>query len=104
MEEIKKLKPLRTRHVRAVLGSLPATIDETYNRLLRQLDGSQQEAIAALQWLAFSRHPLQVEELAEACIIEPETEPQVDDKERFPPREILEISSSLATETLRMER
>lgn len=94
---------MRTRQIRAALESLPVTLDETYDRLLRNLENCQQEALTLLQWLCFARRPLRIEELAEACIITPEVDKEVDEDDRFSPEEIIEILKSLVTTTSKLE-
>src|SRR5438045_346050 len=94
-----ELKFMRPRDVRIVLKSLPKNLDETYERILVNIDQRyHQEAFAALRWLAFSERPLRIEEIAEACIVDPENE-LVDHENRFPPRGIFEILSILITES-----
>ena len=52
------------------LKNLPETLDDTYARILTEIDKSDlQEARSALQWLAFSNRPLRVEEVAEAAVV-----------------------------------
>jgi hypothetical protein len=64
------------------------SIDAQYHR----------EAIAALQWLAFSEQPLSIEELAEAAVINLKADPPFAPEERLSdPRDILQILSSLVT-------
>ncbi|KAI9847491.1 MAG: hypothetical protein M1837_002392 [Sclerophora amabilis] len=104
IESLKKLKFMRPRDIKTVLNSLPKTLDETYDRILMGIDQAYyQEAVIALQWLAFSTGPLRIEELAEACVVNPDTQPQVDFGNRFPARGIFEVLSSLVTENVRPE-
>jgi ankyrin repeat protein len=80
------------------LEELPQTLDETYQRILLSIDDKYQpEARRALVWLAFSERPLSIEELAEASIIDPQSEPPFDPDERLhdPCNDILEILGSL---------
>ena len=54
------------RNVRAILSKLPQTLDETYERLLRDIhDDNKEHARRLLHCLAVSVRPLRVEELAE---------------------------------------
>ena len=79
------------------LGSLPKTLDETYERVLTGIDDSDRElAIVAFQWLAFSARPLRLDELAEALAVRPGST-QMDNL--FTPQDILTICSSLVTLT-----
>ncbi|KAI9666565.1 MAG: hypothetical protein M1821_004501 [Bathelium mastoideum] len=102
IEELKKLKLMRPRYVQSVLRSLPPTLDETYERILVGLESCHQEALTALTWLAFTKECLTVEELAEACIIEPDRSTPIINEERFPPEEILQVLSSLVVENVTM--
>src|SRR5436190_21073547 len=105
MEDLKRLKFTRPRDIRAVLASLPQTLDETYNRILKSIDSRyHQEAITALTWLALSVRPLTLDEVAEACILDHRAKLHVDEENRFPPEGILEILGSLVTEVVGEDR
>lgn len=81
------------------LESLPETLDETYMRILRNINKEyQQEARRALLWLAFSKDSLNVREVAEAAVIDPQL-PSFDPEDRLcdPTNDILEILGSLIT-------
>jgi ankyrin repeat protein len=57
--------------IRRVLNELPRTLDETYERILLEIDEEKQEyAIRLFQCLAFSLRPLRVKELAEVIAVE----------------------------------
>jgi hypothetical protein len=57
--------------IRRALNELPRTLDETYERILLEIDEENWEyAIRLLRCLAFSRRPLLVKELAEAIAVE----------------------------------
>jgi hypothetical protein len=82
------------------LESLPKTLDDTYARILTNIEeGYQQEARRALIWLAFSQRPLCIEEVAEAAIVDAKLSPPFDLEERLhdPCNDILEILGSLVT-------
>lgn len=82
------------------LESLPMTLVETYERIFTNIEKDyQKEARRALVWLAFSRRPLRVEELAEAAVIDPKLSPPFDPEERLhdPCNDIVEILGSLIT-------
>ena len=85
--------------IRQTLRNLPKTLDDTYSRIFSGIDEAyRQEAKSALIWLAFAERPLQLEELAEATIIHPSSDPPFDPEERFPePQNVLQILSSLVT-------
>lgn len=94
-------KCIRPRDVRDALKSLPKSLDEFYARTLLGIDESyRQITINAVQWLAFSKRPLCIEELAEAVLIDPETTPSFDQTGRFfDPHDILKVLSSLVVVT-----
>lgn len=81
------------------LEHLPRTLDETYARLFLAIDPAyQQDAKNALLWLAFSTRPLELTELAEAVVINPEASPPFDPEGRFiDPQSVFQILSSLIT-------
>ena len=57
--------------IRRALNELPRTLDETYERILLEIDEEKQEyAIRLFQCLAFTRRPLRVKELAEVIAVE----------------------------------
>ena len=57
--------------VRGVLEGLPKTLDETYERVLKDIDENNREsARRLLHCLAVSARPLRVEELAEVLTFE----------------------------------
>jgi ankyrin repeat domain-containing protein 50 len=82
------------------LETLPKTLDDTYERILTSVEKDyQQEVRRALIWLAFSRRPLRIEELAEAAVVDSNLSPPFDPEERLhdPCNDILEILGSLVT-------
>ena len=81
------------------LTTLPSTLDETYDRILCAInDDDSQYAVRILRWLAFSKRPLQVEEVAEVVAIDPERDPAFDrDEVLEDPLDVLAICSSLVT-------
>ena len=85
--------------LRAALASLPRTLDETYARILRNINPDyQSDALKILQWLVYSARPLRLEEVVEVLATEPNSEPRFDPDRRFPePHDILSICSSLTT-------
>ena len=59
-------KKAREKDVDKALKKLPKTLEETYERILRQIDEDYaEEAHAILQWLAYSCQPLSLEQVAE---------------------------------------
>ena len=92
------------RDLRQALASLPKTLDDTYARILFNIDKQynhyHRQVLKILQWLTFSARPLQLEELAEIVAIDTEETPRFDPERRWPePRDILMICSSLVTST-----
>ncbi|MCJ1345324.1 hypothetical protein MMC31_003531, partial [Peltigera leucophlebia] len=81
------------------LKSLPETLHETYDRILLNIDVDYQEmARCALIWLAFSKRPLTIKEVAEAAILNPEQDPAFDPENKFlNPSIVLGILGSLVT-------
>lgn len=92
-------KCIRPKDVQNALKSLPTTLNEFYARALLGIDESyRQMAIRALQWLAFSKKPIAIEELAEAVIIDPEATPSFDRTDRLlDSHDVLKVLSSLVT-------
>ena len=95
MDELKKCKDKRA--LDNALESLPETLHKTYNRILQNVNAQYRETAGrALIWLAFSKRTLEIEEVANAAILDPEAafDP---DKRLFDPNSILEILGSLVT-------
>jgi ankyrin repeat domain-containing protein 50 len=85
--------------IRQALKSLPSTLDDTYTRLFLEIDEAyRNDAKNALLWLAFSERSLQINELAEATVLNPESDLPLDLQERFlDPQCVIQILSSLVT-------
>ena len=92
-------KCIKPSALRKVLASLPKTLDDTYERILCAIDDAHAEdALKILQWLAFSKRPLELQELAEATAITLEDIPKFDPEDRLRhPTDILAICSSLVS-------
>ncbi|KAH0541723.1 hypothetical protein FGG08_003815 [Glutinoglossum americanum] len=86
--------------LRKALASLPKTLDDTYARILEQIEEEHsQNALKVLEWLAYSARPLQLKEVAEVITVDIEGNPRVGPERRCPePLDIL-ICSSLVTLT-----
>jgi len=83
--------------LRKALTSLPKTLDDTYARILCNInDENSEDALKILQWLAYSARPLQIKEIAEVITVNTEHNPRFDPD----PRDILTICSSLVTTTV----
>ena len=89
--------------MKQTLNTLPRTLDETYDRMLLNIDRTyHKEALSALMWLLFSERPLSLSELAEAMVINDSAEPAFNPSDRlFSPESALTILSSLVTTTRR---
>lgn len=85
--------------IRQSLKLLSKDLDETYARIFFGIDDSyRQVAVTAFEWLAFSKQPLTIAELAEAAVIDSQAEMAFDQKDRFQnPDNILTILSTLVT-------
>ena len=91
-------------HFRRALASLPETLDDTYARILCNIDTQHKsysrEILKILQWLAFSTRPLRLEELAEIVAIDVDETPRFDPERRWDePQNVLMMCSSLITLT-----
>jgi ankyrin repeat protein len=84
--------------LRATLSSLPSTLDETYTRILDNIDEAHRPQVyRILQCVCFSLRPLRVEELAILFQLGDQTQSQVhlDDDALFFPDHILDLCSGL---------
>ncbi|KAE8156909.1 Pfs, NACHT and ankyrin domain protein [Aspergillus tamarii] len=92
--------------VREALNSLPGTLQETYARILANIDEIYRPyAIRILQFLTYSERPLTIEEAVDIIVVNPGEEPSFDSNERMPePREIAVVCSSLVCLVTRRDR
>ena len=99
IDELKKC--LNLPMLRKQLKSLPATLPQTYERILLNIEQNYSHyVLKVLQWLTYSRYPLSLLQLAEVVAIDKEEDPRFDPERRFPePKDILLICSSLVTAT-----
>jgi len=96
MEDLKRLKLMRPCDIVKVLDTLPRDLDTTYDRILARIDTLySHEAFAALQWLTFAVRPLYIEEVAEACIINPKASVPLDPDRQMSPLDIADILCGL---------
>jgi len=88
---------LNVHGLRKRLASLPKDLDETYARILSNIDEDyRRDALKILQWLTYSARPLRLEEVAEVITIDVEESPRFDPEKRYPePRDVWTICSSL---------
>ena len=71
LDRLRRCFPASIRHA---LDELPKTLDETYERILLEIDEEKRVyAIRLFQCLAFSRRPLRIKELAEVLAIQFDT-------------------------------
>ena len=99
IDELKKC--LHLPMLRKQLKSLPATLPQTYERILLNIDENySQYALKMLQWLTYSTRPLKLLELAEVVAIDEDEHPCFHPERRFPePEDILLMCSSLVSAT-----
>jgi hypothetical protein len=85
--------------LRQALASLPETLEDTYARILYNIDEEYSKyAMRILRWLVCSARPLQIEELVDVIAVDTEGDPRFDADNRLKePRDILTICSSLVT-------
>ena len=85
--------------LRKALATLPATLDETYERILCSIKPSDSEyAIRILRWLVHARRPLTVDEISEVAALDPDREISFDvDEVLEDPLEIRNMCASLVT-------
>ncbi|MCJ1270793.1 hypothetical protein MMC22_010690 [Lobaria immixta] len=90
---------VRLDRLRKALKSLPQELDETYDRILQNLDSENAEdAFTVLQWLTFSLRAVQIEEIAAVISVDVECDLELDvERSLIEPRALLEICSSLVT-------
>jgi len=91
-------KCLKVDALRKALKSLPKTLDDTYARILLNIDEDyRQDAFRILRWLVYSARPLRIEEMVEVIATDTELL-QLNPENRLPdPRDLLTICSSLVT-------
>ncbi|PKY06986.1 purine and uridine phosphorylase [Aspergillus campestris IBT 28561] len=91
--------------LRESLRSLPKTLEETYGRILANIDEIYRDyAIRILQFLTYSERPLTIEEVVDALVVDPDGDIPFDPEDRMPePRDIMRICPSLITLVVRTE-
>ena len=78
--------------------TVPKTLDETYERMLKAIDQDLEVAVVLVRWLAYAQRPLTLHELAETVTIELHPENDVVNTENCPVLEgIMELLSGLIT-------
>ena len=104
--QLMMLRHARKPNVQAILGKLPKTLDETYERVLKNIDENNREhARRLLHCLAVAVRPLRVQELAEILNFDfdvaqegiPEFHPSPNQQLKDQEDDLLSICSSLIT-------
>lgn len=95
--QIDALSRLRTdRDIRQALTKLPHTLYGAYERILEQIEETDRPvARRALLWLAYGPRAMTLSELAEAVVIDEDTEHK-DPEAAWYPRDLLKVIGSLA--------
>jgi hypothetical protein len=84
--------------VKQALDALPATLDETYMRVLLDIEEIYHDhALTLLQWLAYARSPPTLSELVEAAVTDPIHESSIDSDNRGGLEDTLNILSGLVS-------
>ena len=84
------------------LAELPNGLDEIYNRILKNVDKKHRDNTRMfLQWLAFCKRPMKLEEIAEIITADISDECPVfnQDKRYTDPRDVLRRCSSFVSES-----
>ncbi len=99
VDEVRKC--LKPKELQKALKSLPRTLDDTYARILCNIDEQHSaDVFKILQWLVYSTRPMAIEEIAEVVAIDTEGDCRLDLENRLrEPHDILAICSSLVTTT-----
>lgn len=86
--------------LRKALRNLPKTLDDTYTRILEDIEKDLQQIVfRALTWICFSKEPLTPEQVAEAAVIDPQLCPPFHPEYRLcdPETDIRDILGSLVS-------
>jgi hypothetical protein len=84
------------------LGNLPKGLDEIYNRILGNIDDEYRaDTRTFLQWLAFCKRPMTIEEIAETITVDfSENGPVFNQDKRYTdPWDVLERCISFVSES-----
>jgi hypothetical protein len=95
---LKKLKSTSPKYVRQALDALPATLDDTYTRILLDIEEMYHDhALTLLRWLAYARSPPTLGELVDAAVTDPIHESSIDAENRGGLEDAFNILSGLVT-------
>lgn len=99
MESLRKCLKLDV--MRKALNTLPKTLDDTYERILSNLDEEYEEyALKIFEWLCYSKRSMQITEMVEVLAIDTADDATFRPEQRLPdPRDILTICSTLISVT-----
>ena len=94
----KNQRTLRLVDVETTLKRLPRGLEESYKLILQRIqvqDQLLQECLVALKWLTFSKRPLCIEELVDACVLVPSG--KWDSERRLDPMDLINNLVGLVT-------
>jgi hypothetical protein len=98
LQALKKLKSTSPKYVKKALDDLPATLDDTYTRVLLDIEEMYHDhALTLLRWLAYARSPPTLSELVDAAVTDPIHESCIDADNRGDLEDTLNILSELVT-------
>ena len=84
--------------MKQALDDLPATLDDTYTRVLLEIEEMYHDhALTLLRWLAYARSPPTLSELVDAAVTNPIHESFIDADNRGDLEDTLNILSGLVT-------
>lgn len=94
-------KCLKLDALRKALNTLPKTLDDTYERILLNLDEEYEDyAFKIFQWLCFSKRSMRINEMVEVLATDSTDDFSFMPEQRLPdPRDILTICSTLVSIT-----
>ena len=82
--------------LRKILGKLPKTLDETYQRILTGVpDEYAEDALRILQWLCICKRPLGLEEVADLIAVDCKLHKYDCERRLFDPRDVVKFCPSL---------
>ena len=101
--QLAELEKCLSRHeMNKQLAELPRGLDEIYSQILKNLDEKYRaDTRTFLQWLAFSKRPMTIKEIAETITVDLSEECPVfdQDKRYIDPRDVLVRCSSFVVES-----